>query len=605
MFIVKKLSSLAIIGASALLFQSSFLYAATKVYTSDADFDSGTMEAVQYETTHNQLQLSTQRTTLPFIWIANSGESTVSKINTDTGCELGRYRTGPGTGNAEDPSRTTVDLDGDVWVVNRKTNTAVKIALNPTDTNGDGTITTSQDTNGNCLIEPSEVLAWGADDAVLFHIDVDAGPRAVAVDAQNNVWIGGKTGRTMRLYNGETGDQDPIKEISIGKICYGAFVDRNGTLWISNDGDNSLTRIDDPAGSHSITYIDSGDGGSVYGISLDEEGYIYTSAYNDNKLRKLDTATNTWLYSVSIPGLDNMQARGVTVGLDGDIWVAHTIANKITRHNAADGSVKATITINRGPTGMATARDGKIWVSNRDSNNVMRIDPATNAVDFTHEGHTGPYNYSDMTGIISRGITTRTGTWTVVYQEASLVQAKVSWTADTPGDSRIIVMVESSVDGVTWSAPQQVQSGVVFNTTANATRIRVVVEFTGSTGAFESPILEDLTIETPDPTYVDLFSFSATGVNGDVLIEWESGTELNNAGFRIWRATGEGWITGDYSTVISLTGNALIPAEGSGSVYSYTNSGVVPGLTYYYLLEDRDLNGKPTYHFDFIDSATP
>jgi streptogramin lyase len=600
---VKKLSSLAIIGASALLFQSSF--AATKVYTVDADFDMGEMVAVQYSTTHNQLQLSRQITTLPYVWIANSGESTVSKMDTDTGCELGRYRTGPGTGDAEDPSRTTVDLNGDVWVGNRKTDTAVKIALNPTDTNGDGTITTSQDTNGNCLIEPEEVLPWGEDEAVLFHIEVDAGPRALAVDAQNNVWIGGSRGRTMRLYNGETAAL--IKEIFIGKICYGALVDRNGTLWISNDGNDSLTRIDDPAGSHSITYIASGDG-TVYGMGIDEEGYIYTSAYNDNKLRKLDPATNTWLYSVSIPGLDNMQSRGVTVGLDGDVWVAHTIANQITRHNAADGSLKATITINKsGPTGMATAKDGKIWVSNRGSNNVMRIDPATNAVDFTHEGHTGPYNYSDMTGIISRGITTRTGTWTVVYQQdASFDQAKVSWTADTPGDSTIIIMVEWSVDGVIWSTPQQVQSGVVFNTIANATRIRVVVEFTASTtGALVSPILYDLTVETPDPTYVDLFSFSATGVNGDVLIEWESAMELDNAGFRIWRATGEGWMTGDYSTVISLTGDALIPAEGSGSVYSYTDSSVVPGLTYYYLLEDRDLNGVPTYHFDFIDSATP
>jgi streptogramin lyase/Leucine-rich repeat (LRR) protein len=502
-FIVKKLSCrrLAIIGASALLFQSSIVFAGTKVYTLDADFDIGAMEAVQYETTHDQLQLSEQRTTLPFIWIANSAESTVSKINTDTGCELGRYRTGPGTGNTEDPSRTTVDLNGDVWVGNRKTSTAVKIALNPTDTNGDGIIITSQDINGNCLIEPEEVLPWGEDEAVLFHIEVDEGPRALAVDAQNNVWIGGQKGRTMRLYNGETAAL--IKEIFIKKICYGALVDGNGTLWISNDGNDFLTRIDDPAGDHKITSIESGDG-TVYGMAIDEEGYIYTSAYNDNKLRKLDPATNTWLYSVPIPGLDDMQSRGVTIGLDGDVWVAHTIANQITRHNAADGSLKATIESYKGPTGMATAKDGKIWVSNRDSNNVMRIDPATNAVDFTHKGHTGPYNYSDMTGIISRGITTRTGTWTAVYQEAEIIKATVSWTADTPGDSTIIVMAESSVDGMIWSAPQQVQSGVEFNTVANATKIRVVVKFTASTGALESPILYDLTIDTPEPSTLQI-----------------------------------------------------------------------------------------------------
>jgi len=420
-----------------------------------------------------------------------------------------------------------------VWVGNRKSNTATKIALTPTDTNGDGTITTSQDTNGNCLIEPDEVLAWGTDEAILLRIDVDKGPRALAINADNNVWIGGSSGKTMRLYNGTTGTL--IKEIPIERSCYGALIDSNGTLWISNDGEDSLTRVDDPTGNHSITYITATDG-TVYGISIDREGFIYTSGWGENLLRKLEPATNTWVYSVPISG--GAWGRGVTVGLDGDIWVAQSGADKLTRHNAADGSLIATIPVGRGPTGVATAKDGKIWVSNLKSNNVMRVDPTTNAVDFTQEEHLGPYNYSDMTGIISRSITTRSATWTVVYQEAALLQAKVSWTADTPGASTIIVMVESSVDGVTWSAPQQVQSGVEFNTVANATKIRIVVKFTASTGALESPILYDLTVETPEPEPSTLqFSNTNYSIN-------ENGGE---ASITVTR-TGESAISVDYAT---------------------------------------------------------
>jgi len=721
---MKKLSCrrLAMIGASALIFQSSFLYAATKVYTSDADFDMGVMDGVEHSTTPNQLQLSVQGSTLPFIWIANSGENTVSKMNTETGCELGRYRTGPG---GENPSRTTVDINGDLWVGNRDSATATKIALTPTDTNGDGTITTSQDTNGNCLIEPDEVLAWGTDEAVLLRIDVDPGPRALAIDADNNVWIGGTGGHTMRLYNGTTGAL--IKEIPVGVsgCCYGALVDSNGTLWISNDGSGSLTRIDDPAGTHTMTFIPSGDGW-VYGMSIDREGFIYTAGWSNNRLRKLDPATNTWVYSVSISG--GRSGRGVSVGLDGDVWVAQSGTNKITRHNAADGSLIATITVGSTPTGVATAEDGKIWVTNYSSNSVMRVDPATNAVDFTQEGHTRPYNYSDMTGIISRSITTRSGTWTVVYQEASLNKATVSWTADTPSDSTITVMAESSVDGVTWSTAQQIQSGVEFNTVANATRIRLVVEFNASTGELQSPILYDLTVDTSAPTgpgtlqfsstnysvnenggtvtitvtrvggssgaisanytssdgtatvgsdytqttgtlnwddgdnsaktftvpiiddgnsegpetftlslsdpvsgenldnatvtiedndttLVSLFKFTATALETEILLEWQTGDESDNAGFRIWRATGEGWKSGDYSTVTlfgQVLNDKLIPANGlisadggSGASYSYRDDNVESGLTYYYLLEDVDNFGVSTYHFNAIDSATP
>lgn len=60
------------------------------------------------------------------------------------GAELGRYRTGPGNGN---PSRTTVDQDGNVWVGNRNNNTITKVGLlefgQCVDRNGDGAITTS------------------------------------------------------------------------------------------------------------------------------------------------------------------------------------------------------------------------------------------------------------------------------------------------------------------------------------------------------------------------------------------------------------------------------------------------------------------------------
>ena len=87
--------------------------AGSRLYTLDADFDEGVLDGVEHDTVPDQLQLSVVQSTLPFIWIANSGENSVSKIDTVTGNELGRYRTGPGS---ENPSRTTVDIDGNVWV---------------------------------------------------------------------------------------------------------------------------------------------------------------------------------------------------------------------------------------------------------------------------------------------------------------------------------------------------------------------------------------------------------------------------------------------------------------------------------------------------------
>jgi len=124
----------------------------SRTYTLDADFDEGVLVGVEHETVHDQLQLSEEPVTLPFIWVPNQGEGTVSKVNTETGDELSRYRVGP-AGDFCSPSRTTVDLFGNCWVGSRALGTAVKIGLLEAgewiDRNSNGLPDTSVDTNGD------------------------------------------------------------------------------------------------------------------------------------------------------------------------------------------------------------------------------------------------------------------------------------------------------------------------------------------------------------------------------------------------------------------------------------------------------------------------
>jgi len=109
-----------------------------------------------------------------------------------------------------------------------------------------------------------------------------------------------------------------------------------------------------------------------------------------------------------------------------------------------------------------------------------------------------------------------------------------------------------------------------------------------------------------DTTLVTLVDFSAIALENSIEIVWITNTEFDSIGFHLWRATGKGWKNGDYSTVTRLT-EQLIPAEGNsgaGATYSYIDSDVEPGVTYYYGLEDRNGVGQPTYYLDDIDSAT-
>ena len=93
------------------------------------------------------------------------------------------------------------------------------------------------------------------------------------------------------------------------------------------------------------------------------------------------------------------------------------------------------------------------------------------------------------------------------------------------------------------------------------------------------------------PTAITLASFTAQAGLGSVALAWETGTEVDNAGFNLYRATAEG---GPYTRVNA----ALIAAEGdpvSGTSYTFLDKGLSHG-TYFYKLEDVDLNGTTTLH---------
>jgi len=93
-------------------------------------------------------------------------------------------------------------------------------------------------------------------------------------------------------------------------------------------------------------------------------------------------------------------------------------------------------------------------------------------------------------------------------------------------------------------------------------------------------------------TLIKLSSFSAKPGNGSCRLFWETESEIDNAGFNIYRSESE---EGLYEQI----NDALIPAKGSpaeGASYTFLDDDVKNRKTYYYLLEDVDLNGIATDH---------
>ncbi len=87
-----------------------------------------------------------------------------------------------------------------------------------------------------------------------------------------------------------------------------------------------------------------------------------------------------------------------------------------------------------------------------------------------------------------------------------------------------------------------------------------------------------------------LFGYFAwrDSIQASVRLEWTTASEIDTAGFNIYRSE-----VAEYGFELVNTG--IIPASQEpliGATYLYIDDNVAPGKTYYSLLEDVDMNGQ-------------
>ena len=292
-----------------------------------------------------RITLNSQDIEINYAWIANWKMGTVSKFDTknllpDGGIhEVGRYisvfpldglgrRNHSTSASVYDPSRTAIDINGDMWVANFASHaneyfSVTKVAGNPfncVDRNGNGKIDTSFD-------DPSDVANYGVitpneylnpsdpnnpllyDECVLFtqelgninptglfgegSISIAAAPEGGPGDVWVGTWIefqlfGG--GRMWRL-DPFTGVPKTIPAgtnmgslpdgggtyISVPFEPYGSAVDSKNRLWVVARTRNTVGVIDTNTASLLVNKISppAGVPGGGYGIAVDKLGRVW------------------------------------------------------------------------------------------------------------------------------------------------------------------------------------------------------------------------------------------------------------------------------------------------------------------------------------------
>ncbi len=510
-----------------------------KTYTVDADFDLGNLINVNHDSpNNNQLQLNDVTAPPPYIWVACSGRGTAVRIDVGTGAIIGEYMTAP-VNRWRNPSRTTVDQYGNVWIGNRDEadgglGSVVKIGVviggercdadgtpnasgqyikppfqycTAVDRNGDGLIRTSRGL-GNYLpwnnasgVDHDGGVETADDECITLYVrTLGTNVRTIAVDANNDIWIGGFTNRRFQHLDGETGAS--LGDFNPGAGGYGGLIDRNGILWSASYTPGKLLRADVTVNPPMYATIDIG--WFSYGLGIDGDGNIFNTTWNMNTVVKLSPA-GAKLGEWSTDGGNG--DRGVAITSDGHIWVANSYGNTVSHLSPAGVPIKF-IPVGSTPTGVAVDAYGKVWVTNYGSNSASRIDPALDenkgAIDMTVDLGSGaaPYNYSDMTGAVALGATTWSGSWSITQSgvDANTEWGTVSWNETVPEGTSIKVEVRTGSNP--WLDVTSL-NGVPLCGTENAiigASLNVRVTLFGDPENDISPVLSDLTIALCDNT---------------------------------------------------------------------------------------------------------
>lgn len=510
----------AVLGAVAALFAGGavgFAGAAERTYTLDADFAEGTLDGVNSNAPNsNQLQLGATGSTFPVMWIANAGESTVSRIDTDNNCETARYRSwvGPvvlqGAFGGPAPSRTAVDGDGNVYVANRhfdgRPAAVMKIlAEGGIDRNGNGMIETSVDANNNCIIEPSELILHTDDNSdgvlqtselnderIAWIVQVGTGGalgRSLCLDPDGDLWLGLYSTRQYFKLSSVTGAV-LAGPISTGTLTpYGCVVESDGTLWSASLG---ILTGELNTNTNTWTAVRNGPG-SNYGIGFGA-GKPHWANQSSAGWYTYDRASNTFTTRAGTTTL----ALSVGAGA-GDVFHGGATVQRRKQDGALVWST-ANPNGNTGNRGVLIDSNGDIWSVNLSSNSVSKFRGTDGAFLGVVPVGNSPYTYSDATGFAFRNQTNPSGFWTVIYDggAAGTVWDLIRWNQEPQGavPAGAVLSVQARAADVAANLPLQAFQAVTNGAALGGILgkfIQIRVRFEPNT-AGESPILSDLSI---------------------------------------------------------------------------------------------------------------
>lgn len=338
----------------------------------------------------------------PHLWVANHGNDIVTQINTDTAAIVGQYDVG------DNPSRTSVDLVGDVWISHRCANEVWRIRA-------------SQCGSGDCdeprVNAPMTTNANGSASNGLRDMFPVSGTNqrgnggcnggGVAVDKNNDPWVGFLTSKKLVKLDRTTGQE--VTSVGVDGQVYGVAVDVNDFIWSDEHWSGQISKIDALTGVNLGDYKPSSGCFRPYGISVDSFGKIWNSQWgNCHSVTRFDPQTETFDRFAPSSGASGIlnHNRGIAADNQGLVWTVSSTQDKLSVFDMQTGDFLGAINTCDQPSGVALDRNNKIWVTcirsdvqrfprpTTNADGSLQLQPADANIDMGYNS----YSYSDMTG---------------------------------------------------------------------------------------------------------------------------------------------------------------------------------------------------------------
>jgi YVTN family beta-propeller protein len=291
----------------------------------------------------------------PFAYITNSGDNTVSVLDTATNTVTATVPVGT------NPQAVAVSPDG----------TRVYVS--------------------NAAIGSVSILDT-ATNTVVATVSVGSGPFGLAVTPDGGrVYVSNYNDYTVSVI--DTATNTVATTLPIGKWPCGVAVAPDGSrVYVGVYGDDSVAILDTATNTVTATVPV---GTAPWGLALTPDGaHLYVANYLSNDVSVISTATNT--VTATVPVAPN--PHGIAVTPDGaQVYVANFAASSVWVLATASNTAIAAVPVGGGADGVATTPDGeRVYVVNYWDNTVSVIATATNTVTDTVPVGTKPVAFGQF-----------------------------------------------------------------------------------------------------------------------------------------------------------------------------------------------------------------